>query len=251
VTPSTTSSRNLAEAPASPLSSYPEIAELAEHLGYRFADPGLLVTAVTHRSWCSEHDGDISNERLEFLGDAVLSVVVAERLYENDADLPEGQMAKMRARVVSEPVLAQAARFIGLGGALRLGRGEDGSGGRDKPSLLSDSFEGVIGAIHRDGGLEAARVFVLDALGDAIAEAESRPGDHDHKTRLQELAARKTLTMPCYRVEHEGPDHERVYHATVDLGGTIRGSGSGRSKKEAEQAAAAQAVAAYADPSDS
>ena len=234
----------------SPASS-PEIAALAEHLTHRFSDPGLLVTAVTHRSWCSEHHGDASNERLEFLGDAVLSVVVAERLYENDADLPEGQMAKMRARVVSEPVLAQAARSIGLGEALRLGRGEDISGGRDKPSLLSDSYEGVIGAIYRDGGLTAARSFVLDTLGNAIAEAESRPGGHDHKTRLQELAARKTLSMPHYRVEHEGPDHERVYHATVDLGGSIRGRGSGRSKKEAEQAAAAQAVTACTDQPDS
>ena len=241
----------MAEAPDPSLSSHPEISALAENLTHRFADPGLLVTAVTHRSWCSEHDGAVSNERLEFLGDAVLSVVVAERLYENDADLPEGQMAKMRARVVSEPVLAQAARSIGLGEALRLGRGEDISGGRDKPSLLSDSYEGVTGAIHRDAGLDAARAFVLETLGDAITEAESRPGDHDHKTRLQELAARRTLPMPRYRVEHEGPDHERVYHATVDLGGSNRGRGSGRSKKEAEQAAAAQAVAAYADQPDS
>ena len=226
------------------MSSYPEIAALAERLCHRFADPDLLITAVTHRSWCSEHDSAVSNERLEFLGDAVLSVVVAERLYASETELPEGQMAKMRARVVSEPVLAQAARSLGLGQALRLGRGEDGSGGRDKPSLLSDAYEGVIGAIQRDGGPDAAREFILGTLNDAIAEAESSPGDHDHKTRLQELAARKTLPTPRYRVEHEGPDHERVYHATVDLGGPIRGRGTGRSKKEAEQAAAAQAVAA-------
>jgi ribonuclease-3 len=217
---------------------------LARRLGHRFADPSLLITAVTHRSWCSEHDGSASNERLEFLGDAVLSVVVAERLYDSATVLPEGQMAKMRARVVSEPVLAEAARSCGLGRALRLGRGEDASGGRDKPSLLSDAYEGVVGAIHRDGGLERARNFILETLGEAIAEAESSPGDHDHKTRLQELAARKTLPTPRYRVEHEGPDHERVYHATVDLGGPIRGRGTGRSKKEAEQAAAAEAVAA-------
>ena len=244
MTRSTTSSRSLAEAPAPNPPPHPEIAALAERLRHRFADPELLVTAVTHRSWCSEHDGSVSNERLEFLGDAVLSVVVAERLYESATVWPEGQMAKMRARIVSEPVLAEAARSVELGRALRLGRGEDGSGGRDKPSLLSDSYEGVVGAIHRDGGLEAARRFILGTLGDAIVEAESRPGDHDHKTRLQELAARKTLPSPRYRVEHEGPDHERVYHATVDLGGPIRGRGTGRSKKEAEQAAAAQAVAA-------
>ncbi len=234
----------MGEAAAPDLASYPEIAALADRLSHRFADPALLVTAVTHRSWCSEHDGSESNERLEFLGDAVLSVVVAERLFESARVLPEGQMAKMRARVVSEPVLAEAARSVGLGTALRLGRGEDGSGGRDKPSLLSDAYEGVVGAIHRDGGLEAARRFLLETLGEAIVEAESSPGNHDHKTRLQELAARKSLPTPQYRVEHEGPDHERVYHATVDLGGPIRGRGTGRSKKEAEQAAAAQAVAA-------
>ena len=234
----------MADRPAPSLTSYPEIAALADRLSHHFADPELLVTAVTHRSWCSEHDGSVSNERLEFLGDAVLSVVVAERLYDSATVLPEGQMAKMRARVVSEPVLAEAARSVELGRALRLGRGEDTSGGRDKPSLLSDAYEGVVGAIHRDGGSEAARRFILETLGEAIAEAESSPGDHDHKTRLQELAARKTLPTPRYRVEHEGPDHERVYHATVDLGGPIRGRGTGRSKKEAEQAAAAEAVAA-------
>ncbi len=192
----------------------------------------------------------MSNERLEFLGDAVLSVVVTERLYGNQAEAVEGQMAKMRARVVSEPVLAQAARSIDLGAALRLGRGEDRSGGREKPSLLSDAFEGVIGAVHLDGGLDAARAFVLGCLEKAIVEAESGPGDHDHKTRLQEMAARRDERAPLYRIEHEGPDHERRYHATVEMGGPIVGRGDGRSKKEAEQAAAAEAVASLTGDQD-
>ena len=210
---------------------------IADCLGHRFADPDLLVEALTHRSWCAEQGGE-SNERLEFLGDAVLGLAVATRLYRVHPGLPEGQLAKIRAGVVSADALAEVARRIDLGGALRLGRGEAASGGDDKESILSDALEAVIGAVFLDGGQRPAFAVVDDLLDTAIDRAAEDPGVHDYKTRLQELVARHFGSSPNYVLTSEGPDHDRRFHAVVEIDGRSYGPGTGTSKKRAEQAAA-------------
>ena len=182
--------------------------------------------------------GEGSNERLEFLGDAVLGLVVTDHVFRTYPDLPEGELAKVRASVVNAAVLADVAAELDLGSWLLLGKGEDASGGREKPSILADAMEALIGAIYLDGGWEAASELVLRLLGDRIAEAASGPGGQDYKTRLQELAARAYDQLPRYHVEDEGPDHAKHFFATVYVGGQQRGTGEGRSKKQAEQAAA-------------
>lgn len=194
--------------------------------------------AVTHRSWCAEHDGGPSNERLEFLGDAVLSLVVADLLYRRFPDLPEGQMAKTRAAVVNASTLTDLAVGMDLGGHLRLGKGEDRSGGRTKASIVSDALEAVIGAVYLDGGFESARDFVLAQLGDRIDGAASRPGARDYKTLLQEAAARDGLASPTYDVSQTGPHHNRLFRAVVRIGGEARGTGEGSTIKQAQRRAA-------------
>ncbi len=212
---------------------------LADRLGHTFGDLSLLQHALAHRSWCGEQEGGApSNERLEFLGDAVLGLVVASYTYDRYPEFPEGKLAKVRSAVVNARVLAQVAGRLGVGEVLLLGRGEEGSGGRAKASILADAFEAVLGAIYLDAGWEAAQTLVLRELGDAIARAGEEPDDFDHKSRLQERAVRDGEGTPRYVVEGSGPDHDRAYVATVFLGGTMRGSGEGRSKKDAEQEAA-------------
>ncbi|MEC7968087.1 MAG: ribonuclease III [Actinomycetota bacterium] len=211
---------------------------LEERLGYHFVEPGLLVHALTHRSWCAEHPGDESNERLEFLGDAVLGVVVTDHLFLAFPDLPEGQLAKARAAVVSSTTLAEVGRELGVGLDLRLGKGEDASGGREKPSILADAVEAVLGAMYLDGGVEPVRRLVLEQLSERIDQAAERPGDKDYKTRLQEVAAHDGFTPPVYALTESGPDHHKRFHATVAVGGERLGAGTGTSKKEAEQKAA-------------
>jgi ribonuclease III len=196
---------------------------------------------VTHRSWCAEHPGAPSNERLEFLGDAVLGIVVTDQLYRDHPDLPEGQLAKTRAEVVSSAALAPMARALGLGSALRLGRGEEMSGGRDKASILADALEAVLGAVWLDGGLDAAALVVRQLVADALDRAVAGPGGGDFKTRLQEEAAHRADAMPEYAITETGPDHAKHFEATVSVAGEQWGHGAGRSKKEAEQAAAADA----------
>lgn len=196
---------------------------------------------MAHRSWCAEVPGNISNERLEFLGDAVLGLVVTDHLYRTYPDLLEGEMAKVRASIVSSATLAEVATELNLGSTLLLGKGEDASGGRDKPSILADAVEAVIAAVYLDGGWSAASELVLDLLGERIAEASTGPGGQDHKTRLQELAARHLEKMPSYEVVDEGPDHAKHFRAVVRLGERVLGRGEGRSKKQAEQAAARDA----------
>jgi ribonuclease III len=209
---------------------------LADRLGHTFGDLSLLQHALAHRSWCGEQEGGApSNERLEFLGDAVLGLVVASYTYDRYPEFPEGKLAKVRSAVVNARVLAQVAGRLGVGEVLLLGRGEEGSGGRAKASILADAFEAVLGAIYLDAGWEAAQTLVLRELGDAIARAGEEPDDFDHKSRLQERAVRDGEGTPRYVVEGSGPDHDRAYVATVFLGGTMRGSGEGRSKKDAEQ----------------
>jgi ribonuclease-3 len=207
-------------------------------LGRAFHDPGRLDAALIHRSYCAEHPVTNSNERLEFLGDAVLGLVVTVYVYDEFPDLPEGELAKLRASVVNAEVLAQVGADLGIGPALLLGKGEDGSGGRDKPSILADAVEAVIAAVYLDGGWDAAHDLVLDLLEDRIRAEATGPGGQDYKTRLQELAARNFDQLPRYQVRAEGPDHSKRFFAAVRLDGEIRGEGEGRSKKQAEQAAA-------------
>jgi ribonuclease III len=232
--PSTTSSA--ASDSALPVSE--GLASLSERLGRPFVDGDLLARALTHRSWCAEHPGHASNERLEFLGDAVLGLVVTDHVFTAYPDLPEGELAKVRASVVNSASLAELALELGLGEALLLGKGEDQSGGREKPSILADAMEAVIGAVYIDGGWDPAADFVMRLLGERIAEAAAGPGGQDYKTRLQELGARRFDELPRYEVVDEGPDHAKLFFATVYLGDEARGTGEGRSKKQAEQAAA-------------
>ncbi|MHB1516812.1 MAG: ribonuclease III [Acidimicrobiales bacterium] len=211
---------------------------LADRIGHRFVDPGLLDEAMAHRSWCAEHEVAVSNERLEFLGDAVLGLVVAEHTFRTHPELSDGALSKVRAAVVNTKVLAEVGRELGVAEPLRLGRGEDQSGGRAKESILADATEAVIGALYLDGGLEAAKRLVLGLLGDRIVQAVGEPGESDHKSRLQELSVRLGRGVPTYGVEGFGPDHARRYRATVYVSGHCMGMGDGRSKKEAEQVAA-------------
>jgi len=214
---------------------------LADRLGHRFADPGLLVQALTHRSWCGEQSGAPSNERLEFLGDAVLGLAVADHIYHRFEDLPEGKLAKIRAAVVNARVLAEIAEELDVGSVLRLGKGEEASGGRTKTSLLADALEALLGAIFLDDGWDVARPIVLRLLDDRIERAAAEPDDFDHKSRLQELAVHIGQGPPRYVVAGSGPDHDRRFRAEVFVGGTLRGAGEGSSKKDAEQEAARRA----------
>jgi ribonuclease-3 len=213
-------------------------AELAGRLGHRFTSPELLRQALAHRSWCSEHGGAASNERLEFLGDAVLGLIVAEHTYRTQPDLSDGTLSKVRASVVNARVLAELALGLGIPTHLRLGKGEDASGGRAKESILADTMEAVIGAVYLDGGLDSARELVLSLLGTRITVAVGDPAESDHKSRLQEVAVRMGRGVPRYEVEGSGPDHARRYLATVYVAGLRLGTGEGHSKKDAEQVAA-------------
>lgn len=228
--------------PAQPL-----VGHLVERIGYRFTDARLLDQALSHRSWCAEQGGVPSNERLEFLGDAVLGLVVADHTYGNYPDLAEGGMAKVRASVVNTRVLAEVATEIDLGPHLRLGRGEDSSGGRGKESILADAIEAVIGAVYLDGGFEEARRLIDDLLASRIELAIAGPGAFDFKSRLQEESVASGRGVPRYQIESKGPDHARRYVATVYVADQHLGVGEGRSKKDAEQAAAQAAVGAMGD----
>ena len=216
---------------------------LEAQLGYAFKDPALLRLALTHRSVSAEDPGRNDNERLEFLGDAVLQLVVTDLLYAAYPQLAEGQMAKVRAAVVSRPAIAEIARVIDIGAHLDLAPGEDRTGGREKDSILADAVEAVLGSVYLDGGLEEARKVILGLWGDRVADRAKRPGIKDYKTRLQEHLATDGL-QPTYEVEGTGPDHDRRFNAVVSVGGKRLGSGKGRSKKEAEQASASEALTA-------
>lgn len=210
----------------------------AGRIYYRFGDPSLLDQAMAHRSWCAEQGGLTSNERLEFLGDAVLGLVVAEYTFRNHPSLSDGVMSKVRAAVVNTRVLAEVALELGVDQDLRLGRGEDQSGGRAKESILADATEAVIGAVYLDGGLAEAERLIFSLLRERIDAAVGEPGESDHKSRLQEQAVSLGRGVPHYEVDGFGPDHARRYQATVYVAGRRLGSGEGRSKKDAEQAAA-------------
>ena len=211
-------------------------------LGYTFKDSALLRLALTHRSVSAEDAARNDNERLEFLGDAVLQLVITDLLYASYPHLAEGQMAKVRASVVSRPTLAEVARAIDIGAELDLAPGEDRTGGRGKDSILADAVEAVLGAVYLDGGLEKARKMILGLWGERVVDKAKRPGIKDYKTRLQEHLARDGL-RPDYEVEGTGPDHDRQFSAVVLVDGKRLGAGEGRSKKEAEQASASEALA--------
>jgi ribonuclease III len=214
---------------------------LADRLGHQFNDWALLHQALSHRSWCAEQEGNPSNERLEFLGDAVLGLVVAEHCYAAYPDFAEGQLAKVRSAVVNARVLAKVAEDLGVGDVLLLGKGEESSGGRSKGSLLADAAEALIGAVYLDSGWGDARALVLGLLAERIERAAAEPDDFDHKSRLQEATVRRGEGVPLYDIEGSGPDHGRRYRAQVFVAGKLRGTGEGTSKKDAEQAAAADA----------
>lgn len=216
----------------------------AARIGYSFADHDLLIESLTHRSWCAENPGAVSNERLEFLGDAVLGLVVTDRLFARYPEHAEGDLSRMRSTLVSAETLADVAEELDLGVALLLGKGEDATGGRAKRSILADALEAIIGAVHLDGGPDASRAFVLDLLADRIRHAPIEVQVSDHKTNLQELAARRFGRLPRYEIAEDGPDHAKVFTAAVVFEGREFGRGQGRSKKQAEQAAAEAAYAA-------
>ena len=213
-------------------------AELRVALGDPELDPELLERALTHRSYAYENGGLPTNERLEFLGDAVLGVIVTETLYRTHPDLSEGRLAKLRAAVVNARALAGVGRDIGLGEHIKLGRGEQATGGAAKASILSDTVEAVLGAVHLSGGFEASGP-VVHLLFDPLIEAASAMGAGlDWKTSLQELSAEHGLGVPEYVIADDGPDHMKTFTAKVRVGDSLYGNGVGRSKKEAEQAAA-------------
>ncbi|GGI06456.1 ribonuclease III [Egicoccus halophilus] len=220
---------------------FPPAAELAALLDVHFDDPALLEQALVHRSWAFENGGARTNERLEFLGDAVLALVVTDEIYSAHPDEQEGRLAKVRSAAVKTGSLAGIARQLGLGRFVRLGRGEAGSGGADKDSILADTLEAVIGATYLDGGFATAYDLVQRLFSTRLAELARRDAALDYKTALQELSAARFDMLPRYEVADSGPDHEKTFEATVLVDGDVVGRGSGRSKKQAEQTAAREA----------
>ena len=214
---------------------------LSTVLGLVFDDPELLRLAVTHRSFAFEAGGIPTNERLEFLGDAVLGLVVTDFIYRQFPDEAEGRLAKLRAAAVNTGALAQVARSLELGAVVLLGRGEEQSGGRDKDSILADTLEAVIGAVYLDQGIETATAVVEGLFAELICEFATRHESLDYKTSLQELTAARLSSLPAYEVTEEGPDHDKRFTAQVLVEGEHLGTGRGRSKKEAEQLAAREA----------
>ncbi|RKN38803.1 ribonuclease III [Streptomyces hoynatensis] len=213
------------------------LATLEGRLGYRL-EPALLIRALTHRSYAYENGGLPTNERLEFLGDSVLGLIVTDTLYRRHPDLAEGQLAKLRAAVVQARALAEVARGLDLGAFVRLGRGEEVTGGRNKASILADTLEAVIGAVYLDQGLEAADALVHRLFDPVIERSSNLGAGLDWKTSLQELSAAEGLGVPEYVISETGPDHEKTFTAAARVGGETYGTGTGRSKKEAEQQAA-------------
>jgi ribonuclease III len=214
---------------------------LEDVLGHQFSDNSLLDLALTHRSISSDDPSISDNERLEFLGDAVLQLAVTNKIYHGYPKLPEGQLAKTRAAVVSGKTLAEVASRIGLGEHVSLSPSEERSGGRTKDSILADTMEAVIGAVYLDAGLDVATEMIYRMFDSIIAEKAANPGGRDYKTRLQEVLAVHGK-RPEYEISGEGPDHDRTFTATVSTDGRVLGSGVGRSKKEAEQTAAEMAL---------
>ena len=229
-----------AAAAAAAANNTPDPKVISAALGVELSDE-LVVLALTHRSFAYENGGLPTNERLEFLGDSVLGVIITDVLYRTHPTLPEGKLAKLRASVVNMHALAGVGRRMGLGEQLRLGRGEEMTGGRDKSSIVADAVEAVIGAVYLQHGLDTTRLVIHRLFSDLLTAAPQLGAGLDWKTSLQELSAERGLGVPEYRVTEEGPDHAKIFAARVLLTGLARGEGSGRTKKEAEQNAAAAA----------
>ncbi len=216
--------------------------QLQRSIGYEFSDVVLLRRALSHRSWIAESDDEVSNERLEFLGDAVLGWVVADLVYSEFEDWDEGVLTDLRKSVVNASALAEVARDIDLGAHLLLGNGEDAAGGRNKESILSDALEAVFGAVYIDAGSQQAFDVVRRLIAPRLAAAPSRLDRLDQKSTLQELLALLGRPSPSYTITAQGPDHDKEFTATVVIDGEVLGSGVGRSKKLAEQQAAGEAI---------
>jgi ribonuclease-3 len=204
-------------------------------------DPDLLLLALTHRSFAYENGGIPTNERLEFLGDSILGQAVTVKLFRDHPDLDEGELAKRRASLVSSAALAEVARSIGLGPYIRLGRGETMTGGADKPSILADTVEAIIGAVYLDSGGDAATRLVMRLIEPLLGDPERFGAAMDPKTSLQEIAARRGAPPPVYTLTESGPDHNKHFVATVVVGELVQAAGEGSSKKQAEMAAALEA----------
>jgi len=233
---------SLSQSPDGDSTSQRPVERLAAHLLKvvdERIDEALLLRALMHRSYAYENGGLPNNERLEFLGDSVLGLVVTDSLYAAHPDLAEGQLAKLRAAVVNMRALAEVARTLSLGDYIFLGHGEESTGGRDKASILADTMEAVIGAVYLSVGLAAATTFVHHLLDPLMKSTAGLGAGLDWKTSLQELTASGSLGVPEYRVTEEGPDHDKTFHAESVVGSEVLGSGTGHSKKEAEQKAAA------------
>jgi ribonuclease-3 len=217
-------------------------------IGYVFHQPRFLDEALTHKSHVNEAKGKLCkhNERLEFLGDAVLTLIISEHIAAACPDFTEGELSKLKARLVSEVSLANAARRLDLGALLKLGRGEELTQGREKPSLLANALEAILAAIYLDGGLEPARRFILQTFASDLQDLQSvdgAPATLDYKTRLQEWCQKAFDTLPQYLIVREtGPDHQKIFEVQLVIRGDVRGVGVGKSKKEAEQMAAKQAL---------
>lgn len=221
----------------------PTLSELQQRLSYTYRDPGLLERALTHRSFANENRTSEHNERMEFLGDAVLNLIVSERLMKARPLAPEGELSRLRASIVSEPSLAAVARDLGLGAYLRLGRGEEQTGGRNKDSLLANCFEALIASLYLDGGITAVAGFIGRHFRDALQSSGGIVPVTDFKTALQELCQERMKVLPEYRVvSQSGPDHQKEFAVELCIKGEHFGQGTGRSKKEAEQRAAEEAL---------
>ncbi|MEW6096692.1 MAG: ribonuclease III [bacterium] len=219
-----------------------QLKELQSALGVEFNDIRILNQSLTHTSYAYELNGNngvFHNERLEFLGDVVLGLIISEYIYKKYPDYMEGELAKIRAKVVSRPILAKGSKHLNLGEYLLLGKGEEITGGRSRHSILANTFEAVIGAIYLDSGLEKARYFILEQFSEEIEKIIYNVHVQDYKTDFQEFTQKKFRTLPLYKViSKEGPDHNRIFEVAVIVKGKTWGTGKGKSKKEAEQKAA-------------
>ena len=219
------------------------VSELQQQIAFSYRDTRLLERALTHKSYANENRLSEHNERMEFLGDSVLNLVVSELLMNALPGASEGELSRIRAAVVSEPSLAAVARTISLGEFLLVGRGEEQTGGRDKDSLLADSLEALVASLYLDGGIDRAGAFIARFFKDTIDRVRSEGGTADHKTELQEICQERLKTLPDYRVAAEsGPDHRKEFTIELSIRGEVYGRGTGRNKKEAEQRAAKEAL---------
>jgi ribonuclease-3 len=222
----------------------PPLSDIPQRIGHAFKDTELLERALTHKSYANENKVPYHNERMEFLGDAVLGLVISENLMKLYPDSTEGDLSRLRAAVVSEPTLAAVSRKIGLGDYLLLGKGEDQTGGRNKDSLLADCLEALIAAVYLDAGKDAAESLIIRFFEEVIKKTSASGGSLDYKTELQERCQDQLKQLPEYRIVSEtGPDHQKQFEMEVWIRGQLAGRGIGKSKKEAEQRAAREALA--------